>query len=288
MNEYSKPQQTLGTTPTLAVLISCFNRKATTLACLRTLAAAVQGKFSYTVFLVDDGSTDGTGDAVKELFPDTVILQGSGNLFWNGGMRFAWQSASKGNFDFYLWLNDDVSLRAGSLARLLDCYQEAAKRYTPKTIVVGRTIDPQTGKTSYGGYARRSAVSKLSFRHLNDGEIECDTMNGNCVLFPKSAVAEVGVNAEQYRHWAGDVDYGLRAKRAGYTILQLPEPVAELGRNDAYAAKVSRLTPKNYKFILFHPKGIPMQEWAHFCRSHGGFTWPINFLLRYLRILRWS
>ncbi len=47
-------------------------------------------------FLVDDGCTDSTAQAVDKEYPQVKILQGDGNLFWGGGMRMAWDEALKG------------------------------------------------------------------------------------------------------------------------------------------------------------------------------------------------
>src|SRR4051812_46438313 len=98
----------------IAVLITCFNRRETTLACLRSLGRqALPAGYVLRVFLTDDGSSDGTGDAVRREFPDVTVLQGDGKLYWVGGTMMAWNAAQPA--DFYLWLNDDVRLRAGAL-----------------------------------------------------------------------------------------------------------------------------------------------------------------------------
>src|SRR5688500_4668302 len=104
----------------IAVLMTCHNRKALTLACLEMLRR--QPLFAAeNLFLVDDGSSDGTGDAVRQAFPTANVVQGDGSLFWNGGMRLAWDRAKAAgrDFDFYLWLNDDVKLSPDALDMLV-------------------------------------------------------------------------------------------------------------------------------------------------------------------------
>ncbi|MHC5831198.1 MAG: glycosyltransferase family 2 protein, partial [Nostoc sp.] len=76
--------------PQLAVIMTCFNRRETTLICLRALAQQTK---SFDVYLTDDGSSDGTSKAVKVFYPQVQILQGNGNLFWVGGMRLAFAEA---------------------------------------------------------------------------------------------------------------------------------------------------------------------------------------------------
>ncbi len=50
-----------------------------------------------SVYLVDDGSSDGTGDAVRQAYPSVSVIRGDGTLFWNRGMRKAWEDALKKN-----------------------------------------------------------------------------------------------------------------------------------------------------------------------------------------------
>src|SRR5687767_12507951 len=96
---------------TIAVLMTCFNRRETTLRCLRSLAEQeLPEGCNLRVYLTDDGSSDGTGDAVRSEFPEATVLNGDGNQYWVGGTLMAWDAARPA--DFYLWLNDDVRLRA--------------------------------------------------------------------------------------------------------------------------------------------------------------------------------
>lgn len=83
----------------IAALLTCFNRKEKTLQCLKSLFQVLPG---CIVFLVDDASTDGTSDAVKQLFPEVHIIRGDGNLFWSRGMFTAWKEAVKGNYNYLL------------------------------------------------------------------------------------------------------------------------------------------------------------------------------------------
>jgi GT2 family glycosyltransferase len=200
-------------------------------------------------------------------------------------MHRAWSEALATQTDYYLRLNDDLAPSPGVLKTLVDFSMQRAGQFQGKLIVVGRTISALTHQTTYGGYKRREGLSRLRFRHLREDEIHCDTMNGNRVLIPSSAPADIGLSDPRYSHAFGDVDYGLRAVRAGYTILQMPEPVGFQEFSHDYKNAVWKLTPRNARFVLTHPKGIPLAEWYAFCRTNGGPLWPVNFGLRYFKML---
>src|SRR5437899_4628819 len=93
----------------IAALMTCHNRVACTTQSVRALKDQAVPGTSLDLFLVDDGSNDGTAQAVVNIFPQATILTGDGNLFWCGGMRWAFDQAIKNNYYFYFWLNDDTN-----------------------------------------------------------------------------------------------------------------------------------------------------------------------------------
>ena len=64
------------------VLIAIHNRREKTLDCLTHLyRQQMPNNYLLEVYLVDDGSTDGTADAVNVCFPEVTIIGGTGALF---------------------------------------------------------------------------------------------------------------------------------------------------------------------------------------------------------------
>jgi len=267
----------------VCALMTCHNRRDLTVSAMEAIhAAADAAGVALRVMLTDDGSTDGTAVAISAKFPQVRILPGDGSLFWNRGMLHAWQQALGEATDFYLWLNDDLAVAATALADALAVQRELGGG---KVICVGRTVDPVSGATTYGAFARSPGMSRLRFRHLACGETDGVTMNGNFVLIPAQAAREVGLLDPWFVHSAGDIDYGLRATRAGYRIVEIPHPVGVQAANAAYNAAATRTTWRNLKHTLTSPKAVPAREWLHFARRHGGPMWPVNFLYRYLKML---
>ncbi len=57
------------------------NRKATTLQCLKSLSRIDAEGLDIHVVVVDDGSTDGTGDAIRAEYPEVEVVRGDGSLW---------------------------------------------------------------------------------------------------------------------------------------------------------------------------------------------------------------
>ena len=205
-------------------LLTCHNRRKHTLECLESLRATAIPGVTAKVHLVDDGSNDGTAEAVAAAYPDVQINRGSGDLFWGGGMRLAFTRAVPARPDYVLWLNDDVVLDPDALERLLTTYASLCAERRPLSVVVGSTRDPQTGVTTYGGVRRTSRLRRMAFSLVTptDTPQACDTMNGNVVLIPRSVYSVVGNMDQSFTHGGGDTDYGLRLARPGARYSSLP------------------------------------------------------------------
>lgn len=190
----------------IAVLITCHNRKAKTISCLSALfRCKLPEEYKQDVFLVDDGSTDGTSDSVRANYPGVNIIHGNGNLYWNRGMHLAWKTAACTNeYDYYLWLNDDTLLFEVALLNLLS----ASETNNNQSVIVAATCSQSDNSLTYSGMS-------------DDGKIvepaaiikEINTFNGNCVLIPKYVFKKVGFIDPLFHHAIGDLDYGLRAKK---------------------------------------------------------------------------
>jgi GT2 family glycosyltransferase len=268
--------------PAVAVLITAHNRKAKTLACLESVFAqeGLPPDLLIQIFLVDDGCTDGTSQAVNENFPQVRLVQGTGSLYWNGGMYLAFGEALKENFDYFLWLNDDTQLFSTALANML----ATSKRLGENAIVVGSTRDRDTGQLTYGGVRRFHRGRPLKFTSVLPGEVpvEVETMNGNCVLIPKEGAHKVGNLDPRFTHGIGDFDYGLRARKLGIEIYIAPSYYGYCQRNENGG---SRLPFRARWKKLLSPLGLPPREWAIFAKRYAGPFWYVFFASPYLNDL---
>jgi GT2 family glycosyltransferase len=266
----------------IAVLTTCYNRCATTVACLEALSVQfLPQDIELTIYLVDDGCTDRTAETVMQRFPDVRVIPGDGNLYWGGGMRLAWCTASAdADYDGYLWLNDDVRLFPSAISTLVMSCQEAAAIGRPG-IIVGSLCDPDTGRLTYGALRRRDTLIEPSWRMQ-----PCDTMHGNLVLVPRAVFQVVGNLSPEYRHNSGDRDYGLRAREAGFQNWVTPGFLGSCRQNSLASSWTDPTLPLRARWRSLNSlKGVPVRERYIFCRRHHGFRWPVDILKLLLRVL---
>ena len=268
----------------VAALLTCFNRKAKTLACLQRLYGQ-QGlgqEYSLEIYLVDDGCTDGTAEAVARDFPAVHIIRGNGALYWNQGMRLAWQAAldSGTPYDFFLWVNDDSMLYADALPRILGDFRYLQTQGQKPGAIVGSMVDPQTGVVTYGGRLPASRIFRHQFGPLvvPAGQPQpCRCINGNFTLVPAEAVRAIGILSPIFTHSMGDHDYGFRLVDAGFSCWVASGASGECARNPVRGSYLDKtLSLQKRLQLMKRPSQLyPMNEWLHYVRCYSGPLWPL-------------
>lgn len=270
-------------TNTIAVLITCHNRKPKTLACLEKLFELEKPKNfeSPDIYLVDDGSTDGTSNAVKEQFSEVKIIEGNGSLFWNKGMRLAWEVAGKTkDYDFYLWVNDDVVLENYALIELFDSYNEAKIIHRKESIITGAFRNSKSGNHfSYGGRTDSGVV-------IPNGKLQsCRYINGNTVLIPKEIYTILGNLSPDYTHAMGDFDYGLRAIKAGFENYTTKRYIGLCSINDQPQWSDPKVPLKKRLKLFRSPHGLNFREYMIFIKKFWKRRWILFAIKAYLKVL---
>ena len=235
----------------IAVLLTVHNRKDKTIKCLDCLyGSVVPDGYTFEVYLTDDGCTDGTAEAVREKYPKVHIIQGDGNLFWARGMRVAWTEAAKGDYDYYLWLNDDTYIFENALMEIL----HAAEATHDKAVLAGATKSAVTGQVTYGVIINEKKIEPNG--NLQEGY----GLNGNFVLISRDVYNKLGNMDKHYHHAGGDIHYGLLAKKMGVPVYLIGEYA---GTCEAHE-KLDKWTDPEVPFLerwknLNRPNGMPLK-----------------------------
>ncbi len=197
------------------------NRRDITLQCLKSISNLNSEGLNIGVVILDDGSTDGTSEAIREQFPNVDVVHGTGDLWFTEGTNVAVRGALEKDPKYILQINDDQVFDADSLRYMV----ETAERY-PRTVVGSLLLlwdvphrlfqTAPVWDTWAGGW--RHWYSQTIWT-IPQRPWKVDIIVGNCVLVPVAAINEHGLmNSKRYPNF-GDAEYTPRLKRAGWQLV---------------------------------------------------------------------
>ena len=266
----------------IAALVSSFNRKSKTINCIESLL-----KYSFIkIYLFDDGSTDGTLEEIMSNFPEVVIFKSKNDMYWSRSMSLLMEMSFLDGFKYFLLINDDVVFHSNIIDKFLGLYNEIS--LNGLHILVGATQSAKNHELTYSGMVRNSLTNPLNFKRkeLSSHLSEVETFNGNCVIFSRGVIEEIGYIDKLFSHGLGDFDYGLRAKSMGIKIYLAPFYIGFCERNSTKNTNLDEKLPikKRIEFV-FSRKGIPIYDFIVYSRRHGGRFWLINYIRTYLVVI---
>lgn len=268
----------------IAALACSYNRLNKTAAFLKSiLAQPIPEDSELDVYLLDDNSPDGTAGYVQKNFPSITLIKGTGSLFWAGGMRTLWKEVLKrGEYDFYLLLNDDVVLFDGAITRLFEAYKLSDR---PGNILLGGVRDPNKQKMTYGGLVLKNRLTgNTKMIEPDEAELKaCDIGNANIMLVDKATVAKIGIFADSWTHAFADFDYTLTAKKNGIRVWLAPGYFG-FCENDHEITWLSQETPLKKRIeYLYSPKGLSLKDYLHYLRRHFPLSIPEKYIKAWLK-----
>lgn len=172
----------------------------------------------YEVIVVDNASSDGTSEMIKEKYPEVKVIRMDKNIGiagWNEGFKV-------GKGDYFLALDDDAYVEGDTLVKLI----EMAKRSNANVVSL-RVINPETNEE----FTKSYPTGLLSFW-------------GCSVLMARETLEKIGYYDENIFIWAHELEYTIRLLNAGLTHLYCTDLVA-------YHMKKTDTTDK-YKLKYYH------------------------------------
>lgn len=211
----------------VAIVVLSWNRKDDTLACLASLAGIADRPLD--VIVVDNGSTDGSADAVAAAFPMADLVRLRRNTGFSGGVNAGMTAALERGADAVLLLNNDMVVEAGFLAPLVAaatrpgvgaaCSQILFADGSERIWYAGASFRPRRGH--HGRNIGYGSAPLPPSRPPYSVDIAC----GGAMLISREAIDAVGPFDEGLFAYREDMDWSLRARALGLGVVVVPASV---------------------------------------------------------------
>lgn len=217
--------------PKIAVVILNWNQPKLTLTTINSILQIKHTHFEYKIILVTNTKLN--------IKPDIFQILTKDNLGFTGGNNLGINYALKNNFDYILIANNDIRVDANFLEKLL-----SEIKLQPKSIVapkiyfekgyefhknryqksdLGNVIWAMGGKIDWNNiYGSNIAIDEVDKGQYDKNPPIPDFISGCCFLASSKFFQQVGHFDEKYYLYMEDVDLSLRAVKAGYTIIIVP------------------------------------------------------------------
>lgn len=193
-------------TEKIAAVVVTFNRKVMLVDCIKALIA--QSYSNYDILVIDNASTDGTYEYIKDLLSDRVKYFNTGaNLGGSGGFYYGMKLAYEAGYDWFWIMDDDVVPTKSALAELVK-----AAHAVPNTSFFASAVyskdgqamnSPEISKFSTNGY-------RFWYGHLDKGMVRLAHATFVSLLINAKAVAKCGLPCRDYFIWGDDTEYTMR------------------------------------------------------------------------------
>lgn len=214
--------------PKVFVIILNWNGYRDTAECLRSLKRLIYP--SCEVVVVDNRSTDGSVTKLQEEFKEVVYIENKENLGFAEGNNVGIRYALEHGADYVLLLNNDTLIKADFLEALVKTAEvdeqigiAGPKIYEglPDSIrlwYAGGSVDWKRMKTVHRGFHEDD-------RGEWDQVEDVDFVSGCAMLIRRPLLERIGLLDDRYFLYYEDTDYCVRACKAGFRIVYVPQAV---------------------------------------------------------------
>ncbi len=244
------------------VLMPVFNRLAMTQAMLACLRAQKVDE-SLSIVVIDDGSTDGTGEFLKTQ-ADVIVLRGGGSLWWGGaidvGLHHVLSYAVAD--DWVLLINNDTYVDPGFVQGLLSIARSQVPAAVGSAI---RDLQPPHRLLSIGpridtwNFRVGDALDALPEKGVDSQEVtSVDALSGRGVIYPVAALKAVrGMRPHWLPHYMADYELSVRVRGAGWRLVV--SPAVSVRSHEDYGNAYRGANLRERLFSVRSPSYLPAQ-----------------------------
>jgi GT2 family glycosyltransferase len=203
-----------------------WNGREDTLVCLGSLARVPRSDLA--IVCVDNGSEDGSQQAVREGFPGVALIEAGANLGYSGGNNLGIRYALEHGAEWVLLVNNDATVAPD----VIDGFERVARACPRAGILAGKVYFAERPNTIWFAGQRVSELTGYSGRPRGYGRPDGARYKhvrqtgravGALMAVSREAIEAVGMLDEELFAYVEDVDWALRVRRAGLQVVFAPD-----------------------------------------------------------------
>jgi N-acetylglucosaminyl-diphospho-decaprenol L-rhamnosyltransferase len=265
--------------PELSVIVINWNTRDLLTGCLQSLWREIETIESpdVEVFVVDNGSTDGSAEMVRERFPRVRLIENAENI---GFSRANNQALALCQGRYVILLNSDAIVQDGSLRKLVTF----ADAHPGAGIIGAKLVNPDGSfQAAYNDFPTPRSVlleawGVLPEAHHNPyypssppeaatSARQCDWVGGACLMARSLAIDDVGLLDESFFMYSEEVDWCYRMRRHGWEVWYTPDTrIVHLGSGSAARRSQAQrllLCQSKMRFLHKHCGRLPAEIAYH-------------------------
>ena len=212
--------------PKVVVVILNWNDEAATMMCLEALKATNYQR--RTLIVVDNGSTDGSAQRIRQTGSAEVIINPT-NLGYTGGVNAGIGRALASGADYIWLLNSDAITQPDVLSRLVSV-AESDERIGLISPVFHDPDQPEVAEFCLGRFDPISRYASQTndptiARAWQEDQSSQVLLLGTALLIRRRLIEVIGLLDPAFFAYVEDVDYCLRALKAGFRAVAVPDAV---------------------------------------------------------------
>jgi len=232
-------------TTILSIIIVNWNTKDLLEQCLQAIVLHI-GDLHYEVVVVDNGSTDGSAQMVREYYPNVTLIENQENT---GFAKANNQAIRLSSGRYILLLNSDAFLSPNATQRMIQIMED-----DPSIGIAGAMLEYPDGRiqVSHGSLPdfRSELLSLFGLDKFHEPVrsseeyFETGTVNGAGMLIRKSLIDRIGLLDESFFMFSEEVDLCNRCHKAGAKVVHVPSAIIihlEAGSTGQTVQRVIRL-----------------------------------------------
>jgi GT2 family glycosyltransferase len=202
------------TDPLVWTIVLNWERPRETLRCLASLERLAYS--NHRVLVVDNGSRDGSEQAIRAARPDVGFVQTGANLGYAGGNNAGIRAALDAGAEFIWILNNDTEVEPDALDELV----RIASSDPHTAALATRLVELGSGRTAADAFALvGGSMSALECDGCaRDGAHPAGVLGGPSLFLRAEALREVGSFDVAYFHYYEEADLMERLRRGGWSL----------------------------------------------------------------------